>query len=82
MPRLIARSMFSYGMLLSRALCTAVLRRALFSRSPPPSRAEVNISLMSFVKILPRWASTFAFFLFMVAHFECPDTKRLLEQEC
>src|SRR5690349_11670726 len=52
-----ARSMLSRGMLLARALTTAVRRRALLSKSPPPRRADTVISFANLVNILPRLAS-------------------------
>src|SRR5581483_8503439 len=69
-----ARSMLSFGMLAAFAASTAVRRRGLKFGSPlPPSRAATVISLMSFVKTLPRFASLAAFLCLMVLHLEWPD---------
>src|SRR6185295_14720415 len=68
-----ARSMLSLGMLLLRAVKTAVRSRGLALMSPPPMRAATVISLISFVKILPRLASFAAFLCLIVLHFEWPD---------
>jgi hypothetical protein len=65
-----ARSMLSVGMLLCRAVTTAVRSRGLALTSPPPMRAATVISLMSFVKILPRLASLAAFLCLIVLHLE------------
>jgi hypothetical protein len=68
---LIARSMFSLGMLAALAASTAVRRRGLKLGSPlPPIRAATVISRMSLVNILPRFASLAAFLCLMVLHFE------------
>src|SRR3954468_15169151 len=46
-----ARSMVSFGMFCPRALSTAVRSRGLLPRSaPPPVRAEIVISRISFVQ--------------------------------
>src|SRR5215216_635355 len=74
MPRLIARSMVSFGMFCALASVTALRRRALESTSPlPPVRAATVISLIIFVKILPRLASSAPFLCLIVCHLECPD---------
>jgi hypothetical protein len=65
-----ARSMFSAGMLTDFAPRIAVRRRGFAFWSPPPARAATMISLMYFVKTLPRFASIPAFFRLIVAHFE------------
>src|SRR5436190_21217084 len=49
-PFLMARSMVSFGMLTVRALSTAARRRGLPLMSPPPSRAEIVSSLITFVQ--------------------------------
>src|SRR5687768_15884647 len=74
MPRLMARSMVSFGIFCALASFTAFRRRAFESTSPlPPVRAATVISLMSLVKILPRFASRAPFLCLIVCHFECPD---------
>ena len=72
-PFLIARSMLSLGMFAARALIITVLRRGLESGSPPPIRAAIEISLINFVKILPRFASANPLACLIVAHLLCPD---------
>jgi hypothetical protein len=62
--------MLSPGMLLVLAVITAVRKRGLALMSPPPTRAATVISLMSFVKSLPFFASFAAFLCLMVLHFE------------
>src|SRR5688500_19153527 len=59
-------------MLLSVALSTASRRRGFIPASPPPRRAATVISLMSRVKILPRFASVAAFLCLMFAHLLWP----------
>src|SRR5882672_6690250 len=59
-------------MLLSKALSTARRRRGFMSGSPPPIRAATVISLMSRVKILPRFASWRPLRCWMFAHLLCP----------
>ncbi|OQB37281.1 MAG: hypothetical protein BWY06_02450 [Candidatus Latescibacteria bacterium ADurb.Bin168] len=80
-PRLIARSTFSIGMLFALAVSIARRNRGFASGLPPPFRAAIEISLISFVKMRPRWASFFPFLRFMVAHFECPDMSKNLHQK-
>src|SRR5438445_13279873 len=72
-PFLIARSMLDAGMLTALAAAIAVRRRGFASRSPPPWRAAMVISLMAFVNVLPRAASVAAFLRLMVAHLDWPD---------
>ncbi len=67
-----ALSIVSLGMFWSRALSTASRRRGLAATSPPPSRAATVISLMSRVKILPRFASVAALRCLMFAHLLWP----------
>src|SRR5579872_6305617 len=67
-----ARLMLSLGMFSALAAVMALRRRGLPSGSPPDLAAMV-ISLMSWVKILPRLASRAPFLCLMVAHFEWPD---------
>jgi hypothetical protein len=54
------------------AAAMALRRRGLPSGSPP-DLAAMLISLMSCVKILPRYASSAPFLCLIVAHFEWPD---------
>ncbi|MNH29194.1 hypothetical protein D3C79_894090 [compost metagenome] len=60
--------MVSRVMLLVRAAVTAARRRGLFAGSGSPMRAEVVISRISLVKILPRLASCAALRCLMLAH--------------
>jgi hypothetical protein len=69
---LIARSIVSFGMLLSVALSIASRRRGFIDGSPPPRRAATVISLIRRVKILPRFASAAAFLCLMFAHLLWP----------
>src|ERR1700691_117140 len=55
------------------AAAMAPRRRGLPSGSPPPCFAEMVISLIRRVKILPRLASSAPFLCLIVAHFEWPD---------
>src|SRR5215218_4245226 len=74
MPRLIARSMVSFGMFAAFASETALRSRAFESTSPlPPVRVATVISLIILVKILPRLASSAPFLCLIVCHLECPD---------
>src|SRR5579875_4232041 len=68
-----ARLMLSAGMFSAFAAATAVRRRGFASGSPPPDRAAIVISLISRVKILPRFASSAPFLCLIVAHLEWPD---------
>jgi len=53
---------------------TAFLKRAFDSTSPlPPVRAATVISLISLVKILPRFASSAPYLCLIVCHLKCPD---------
>src|SRR3990172_936445 len=72
-PRLIARSMLSFGMLAARARSTARRKPKFVSGSPPPSRAAMAISRAKRVNMLPRLASLAAFLRLIVDHLECPD---------
>ena len=65
--------MLSLGMLAARALSTTRRRRGLPAGSPPPMRAAVAISRISFVKTFPRLASMAPFLRLIVAHLEWPD---------
>src|SRR3954463_483825 len=74
MPRLIARSMVSLGIFCALASLIALRSRALASGSPlPPVLVATVISLIIFVKILPRLASRAPFLCLIVCHLECPD---------
>src|SRR3954463_1318060 len=57
------------------ASLTALRRRAFASTSPPPVRVATVISLIIFVKILPRLASSAPFLCLIVCHLECPDIR-------
>src|SRR5271169_259771 len=70
---MMARLMFSAGMLAALASVTALRRRGFMSGSPPPLRAAIMISLIMRVNAFPRLASVAAFLCLMVAHLECPD---------
>ena len=72
-PFLIARSILSFGIFAARALMITVRRRGFELGSPPPIRAAIEISLINFVKILPRFASAKPFACLIVAHLLCPD---------
>ena len=73
MPRLMARSMVSSGIELSRAFWYMVRSVGLASRSPPPSRAATSTWRISLAKTLARFASVAAFLCLIVAHLEWPD---------
>src|SRR3712207_8124177 len=64
--------MLSLGIEASRAFWMASASRGLPSGSPPPSFAATVIARASFVKSLPRRASTIAFLCLIPAHLECP----------
>src|SRR3712207_1692873 len=64
--------MLSLGIEASLAFCTARPRAALVFGSPPPSFAATVMARASFVKSLPRRASTIAFLCLIPAHLECP----------
>ena len=71
---LMARLMFSFGMLFIFALAMQSRKRELVLGSgPPPSLIATASSLPILVKILPLAASVFSFFLLIVDHLECPD---------
>src|SRR4051795_13301398 len=71
-PFAIARSMLSLGIEASLAFWIASDSAGLPSASPPPSFAATVIARASFVKSLPRRASTIAFLCLIPAHLECP----------
>src|SRR5829696_8647713 len=76
MPRLIARSIVSFGMFCAFASETALRSRAFESGSPePPVFVATVISLIIFVKILPRLASSAPFLCLIVCHLECPNMR-------
>src|SRR5881296_1755594 len=68
-----ARLILSAGMFNSLASATALRRRGLPSASPPPIRAAMVISLMTFVNIRPRLASMAPFLCLILCHLEWPD---------
>src|SRR3954464_12590627 len=76
-PRRMARSMFSRGMLFALASAMIVRRRGFMSGSPPPLRAATVSSLMRRVKILPRLASAAPFLCLIVCHLEWPDMRKV-----
>ena len=72
MPRLIARSMLSFGMLCVRAAWIALRRRGLPFGSPPPRFAAMVISFDNLLKILPRFASIAPLKRLTFDHLLCP----------
>src|SRR4030065_1600020 len=64
----------SLGILTSFAFSIAVLSLGFPVRSPPPSRASIEISLTILVKTFPLFVSVLAFLCLICAHLECPDT--------
>src|SRR5215510_9964601 len=79
-PRRIARSMFSRGMLFALASAMIVRKRGLVPGSPPPLRAATVNSLMMRVKALPRLASAAPFLCLIVCHLEWPDMAKTPEK--
>lgn len=71
-PVLMALSMLLPGMLVFLALEMAMARDGLSSGSGPDLAAMV-MSLECLEKTLPLWASVTPFFLWILAHLECPD---------
>src|SRR5262245_6448326 len=71
-----ARLMVSLGMLLARALSTAVRRRGLPAGSPPPLAATV-ISLSNLVQPLDFFASEAALVCLSLDHRLWPDIRHL-----
>src|SRR4030042_6127724 len=57
------------------AATIAARRRGFPSASPPPSRAAVVSSRMTFVKSLPRLASSLPFLCLIVLHLLWPDIR-------
>src|SRR5438876_220621 len=68
-----ARLILSAGMLTPLASWIALRSRGLPSASPPPIRAAMVISLMTFVNMRPRFASRAPFLCLILAHLEWPD---------
>src|ERR687894_216861 len=77
-PRLMARSMLSFGTDVFLAFCTASYSVGLPETSAPPSFAATSMFLMSLANDLARRASMTAFLCFVVAHFEWPDMGSIL----
>src|ERR1700730_5138252 len=71
-PRLIARSTLSFGMLCARAAWMALRRRGLALGSPPPVFAARVISFDNLLKILPRLASIAPLKRLTFDHLLCP----------
>src|SRR5262245_62821500 len=67
--------MLSVGMLTALASEMALRRRGFPSGSPPPIRAAMVISLMSFVNARPRLESIAAFLCLILCHLEWPDIR-------
>src|SRR5215510_14542306 len=65
--------MLSAGMFTSLASAIALRSLGLPSASPPPMRAAIVISLMSFVNMRPRLASMAPFLCLILCHLEWPD---------
>src|SRR5215471_17923758 len=76
-----ARLMLSVGILTALASVMAFLSRGLPSGSPPPIRAAIVISLMSFVKARPRFASIAPFLCLILCHLEWPDIDLSLNRQ-
>src|SRR5919198_2878281 len=76
-PRLIARSMLSFGTEFFFAFCIASYSVGLPAGSPPPVRAATSMFLISLANSLPRRASMTAFLCLVVAHLEWPDISYL-----
>src|SRR5690606_12155796 len=72
-PRLIARSMLSFGTEVFFAFWTASKSVGLPLRSAPPILAATSMFLMSLANDLARRASMTAFLCLVVAHLEWPD---------
>src|SRR4029079_19157523 len=73
-PRLIARSMLSFGTEVFLAFWTASKRVGLPDRSAPPILAATSMFLMSLANDLARRLSMTAFLWLGVAHLEWPLT--------
>src|SRR3954453_14408895 len=70
--------MLSLGIEASLAFWIASASEGLPSGSPPPSLAATVIVRASFVKSLPRRASTIPFLCLIPAHLECPAMGAIL----
>src|SRR5215212_2017984 len=79
-PRLMARSMLSFGTEVFLAFCTASTRVGLPERSAPPILAATSMFLISFANDLARRESMIAFLCLVVAHLEWPLTVLLLAE--
>ena len=77
---LMALSMLSIGISLSRAFCMAKRSRKLASGLLPPWRTATIISRESLVKSEPRLASASPLVCLIFAHLECPDMASLLRR--
>src|SRR6478609_3353757 len=75
-----ARSMVSFGMFTLRALSTAARNRGLPLMSPPPRRAEIVSSLMTFVQSFDLFESEASFLCLIFVHRLCPDMGIFLPQ--
>src|SRR5882672_498966 len=75
-----ARSILSLGMFAARHFNSAIRKRGFILGSPPPIFAAIEISLLNFEKILPRFASIAPLKCFTFAHLLCPAI--YLEIEC
>src|SRR5437868_1716258 len=71
-PRLVARSMVSPGILAARAAIVALRNRGFPFGSPPPLFAAIEISLDSLLKIFPRFASIAPLKRLTLDHLLCP----------
>src|SRR5436190_22511096 len=74
-PRLMARSMLSFGMLWARAERIALRSRALPLGSPPPVFAAIVISRESLLKSAPRLVSSAPLNRLTFDHLLCPDMR-------
>ena len=70
MPRLIARSMLSFGTEKLFAFSTADASVMFPSTLPPPSRAATSTARSSFAYMFERFESVASFLRRIVAHFE------------
>lgn len=78
MPRLIALSILSFGMLWPRAERMALRSRTFAAGSPPPSFAAIVISFASLLKSAPRFTSSTPLLRFTFDHLLCPDIAGIL----
>src|SRR6478736_3019718 len=77
-PRLMARSMLSFGTEGFFAFCTASYSVGLPARSAPPILAATSMFLINLANDLARRESMIAFLCLVVAHLECPDMPSIL----